>query len=218
MDLNTLILENKNLIYKICSFFPYSNKEDLFQVGCVGLISAYKRYDSSIGTKFTTYAYPFILGEINNYVKKDKGIKISRDVSRLNSSIEKTCILLTQKLMHEPSTKEIADFLEIDESLVVDAFMSRYPIKSFDSAISSDSKDITLFDVIPDINSMDMNTLVALKEELNKLSPFEKELIEARYVKDLTQSEIANNLGMSQVQVSRSEKHVLSKLKKGLCV
>ena len=218
MDLNSLILENKNLIYKICGFFPYSNKEDLFQVGCVGLISAYRKYDSSMGTKFTTYAYPFILGEINNYVKKDRGIKVSRDISRLNSSIEKASVLLTQKYMREPSSKEIADFLEIDEVLVVDALISRFPIKSFDSTISSDSKDVTLFDVIPDINSMDMDTLVALKEELSKLSPFEKNLIESRYVKDLTQSEIANNLGMSQVQVSRSEKHVLSKLKKGLCV
>lgn len=218
MDLDTLILENKNLIYKICSFFPYSNKEDLFQVGCVGLISAYKKFDSSVGTKFTTYAYPFILGEINSYVKKDRGIKVSRDISRLNSSIERASVLLTQKLMREPSISEIASFLEIDESLVCDALISRFPIKSFDSVISSDSRDVTLFDVIPDINSMDMNTLVALKEELSKLSPFEKELIESRYVKDLTQSEVASNMGMSQVQVSRSEKHVLSKLKKGLCI
>ena len=217
MDLNTLILENKNLIYKICSFFPYSNKEDLFQVGCIGLINAYKKYDSNIGTKFTTYAYPFILGEINSYVKKDKGIKISRDISKLNSSIERASVLLTQKLMHEPSTKEIANFLEIEESLVEEALISRFPIKSFDTTISSDSRDITLFDVIPDINTTDMNTLIALKEELSKLTPFEKKLIESRYVKDLTQTEIANDLGMSQVQVSRSEKHVLNKLKKSLC-
>lgn len=217
MDLDNLILQNKNLIYKICSFFPYSNKEDLFQVGCIGLLNAYKRYDDSVGTKFTTYAYPFILGEINNYVKKDKGIKVSRDISRLNSSIEKACILLTQKYMREPNIKEIASFLEIDECLVVDAYISRYPIKSFDSTIVSDSRDVTLFDIIPDVNTLDMDTLIALKEELSKLSPLEKEIINSRYIRDLTQSEVAGNLGMSQVQVSRFEQKVLSKLKKGLC-
>ena len=120
--------------------------------------------------------------------------------------------------MREPSIKEIADFLKIDECLVVDAYISRYPIKSFDYCVSSDSRDVTLLDVIPDVSSMDMNTLIALKDELSKLSPFEKNLIESRYLKDLTQSEVAFNLGMSQVQVSRSEQKVLNKLKKNLCL
>lgn len=218
-NLTNLIMENKNMIYKITSFFTsYNNKEDLFQVGCIGLINAYKRYDSSFNTKFSTYAYPFILGEINNYVKKDKGIKISRDVTHLNSLIEKSCILLTQKLMREPSISEIASYLEIDECLVADAFISRYPTVSFDSVISSDSRDITLLDTIEDINNLDMDTLVALKDELSKLDDFEKKLINMRFIDDMTQCETANYLGMSQVQVSRKEKKVLCKLRDGLTV
>ena len=216
-SLTEVIEQNKNLIYKItCLFTSYSNKEDLFQVGCIGLINAYKKYDEGFNTKFSTYAYPFILGEISNYVKKDKGIKISREIGKINSMIERASVLLTQKLMREPTISEISNYLEIDECLVVDAMIARYPTISTDSVINDDGRDITLLDVIPDINSMDMNTLIALKEELLKLSPLERKIINDRYIQNLTQSEVASNLGISQVQVSRKEQKVLSKLRNGL--
>lgn len=216
-SLTDLVEQNKNLIYKITTLFNgYSNKDDLFQVGCIGLINAYKKYDESYNTKFSTYAYPYILGEISNYVKKDKGIKVSREISKLNSMIERAGILLTQRLMREPSVSEVANYLEIEESLVVDALKARYPIMSTDSVINDEGKDITLLDTIPDVNGMDMNTLIALKEELLKLDSFERELINERYVQNLTQSEVASNLGISQVQVSRKEQKVLSKMRSNL--
>ena len=211
-NLTNLVLENKNLIYKITTGFN-GNKEDLFQVGVVGLINAYKRYDSSFNTKFSTYAYPFIWGEINNYVKNDKGIKVSRDISSLNSRIEKASMLLTQTLMREPSIGELASFLEVDESLVESVIISRYPIFSFDSAVCD---GVTLIDVIPDVDSMDINTLIMLREELSKLNDEEKSIINARYVEDMTQSEVASNMGISQVQVSRKEQKVLKKLRDSL--
>lgn len=215
--LSELIEQNKNLIYKISTLFTsYSNKEDLFQVGCVGLINAYKKYDESFNTKFSTYAYPFILGEISNYVKKDKGIKISREIGRINSLIERASMLLTQKLMREPTISEISEYLEIDECLVVDAMIARYPTLSTDSVINDEGREITLLDTIPDVNEMDMNTLVALREELLKLSPLERQIINERYMENLTQSEVASILGMSQVQVSRKEQKVLAKLRNGL--
>ena len=216
-SLTDLIEQNKNLIYKITTLFNgYSNKEDLFQVGCIGLINAYKKYDEVFNTKFSTYAYPYILGEISSYVKKDKGIKVSREISRLNSMIERASVLLTQKLMREPSISELASYLEIDEFLVVEALKARYPIMSTDSVINDEGRDITLLDTIPDINSMDMNTLIALKDELLKLNSFDRELINERYVQNLTQSEVASNLGISQVQVSRKEQKVLSLLRSNL--
>jgi len=216
-NLTNLVLENKNLIYKITTFFTnYSSKEDLFQVGVIGLINAYKKYDSSFNTKFSTYAYPFIWGEINNYVKNDKGIKISRDISCLNSKIEKASMLLTQRLMREPSVSELSNFLEIDESLVVSAMISRYPTLSVDSVIGDEGKEITLLDTIPDVEKMDLNTLIALRDELSKLSDEEKKIINSRYVNDMTQSEVACNMGMSQVQVSRKEQKVLKKLRDSL--
>ncbi len=214
-SLSVLIEQNKNLIYKIATLFN-GNKEDLFQVGCIGLINAYKKYDESYNTKFSTYAYPYILGEISNYVKKDKGIKVSREISKLNSRIERASILLTQKLMREPTVDELADYLEIDSYFVVEAMKARYPIMSTDSVINDEGREITLLDTIPDINCMDMSTLVALKEELLKLNSFDRELINERYVQNLTQSEVASNLGISQVQVSRKEQKVLSKLRDNL--
>ena len=216
-SLTDIIEQNKNLIYKVTTLFnSYSNKEDLFQVGCIGLINAYKKYDESFNTKFSTYAYPYILGEISSYVKKDKGIKVSREISKLNSSIERASVLLTQKLMREPSISELASYLEIDEFLIVEALRARYPIMSTDSVINDEGRDITLLDTIPDINSMDMNTLIALKDELLKLNSFDRELINERYVQNLTQSEVASNLGISQVQVSRKEQKVLSLLRSNL--
>lgn len=216
-SLSDLIDQNKNLIYKVTTLFNgYSSSEDLFQVGCIGLINAYKRYDESYNTKFSTYAYPYILGEISNYVKKDKGIKVSREISKLNSRIERASILLTQKLMREPTVDELADYLEIDSYFVVEAMKARYPIMSTDSVLNDEGREITLLDTIPDINSMDIDTLVALKEELLKLNSFDRELINERYVQNLTQSEVASNLGISQVQVSRKEQKVLSKLRDNL--
>lgn len=216
-SLSDLIDQNKNLIYKVTTLFNgYSSNEDLFQVGCIGLINAYKKYDESYNTKFSTYAYPYILGEISNYVKKDKGIKVSREISKLNSKIERASVLLTQKLMREPSISELASYLEIDEFLIVEALRARYPIMSTDSVINDEGRDITLLDTIPDINSMDMNTLIALKDELLKLNSFDRELINERYVQNLTQSEVASNLGISQVQVSRKEQKVLSLLRSNL--
>ncbi len=216
-SLTDIIEQNKNLIYKVTTLFnSYNNKEDLFQVGCIGLINAYKKYDEGFNTKFSTYAYPYIFGEISSYVKKDKGIKVSREINKLNSGIERASILLTQKLMREPTVYEIASYLEIDESLVVEALKARYPIMSTDSVINDDGRDITLLDTIPDINGLDMNTLVALREELLKLDSFDRELINERYVQDLTQSEVASNLGISQVQVSRKEQKVLTKLRSNL--
>ena len=216
-SLTDIIEQNKNLIYKVATLFnSYSNKEDLFQVGCIGLINAYKKYDESFNTKFSTYAYPYILGEISSYVKKDKGIKVSREISKLNSSIERASVLLTQKLMREPTIEELSCYLEIDESLIIDALKARYPIMSTDSVINDEGREITLLDTIPDISCMDINTLVALKEELFKLDSFDRELINERYVQNLTQSEVASNLGISQVQVSRKEQKVLSKLRSNL--
>ena len=216
-NLTDLVLENKNLIYKITTFFTgYSNKDDLFQVGVIGLINAYKKYDSSFNTKFSTYAYPFIFGEINSYVKKDRGIKVSREISSLYSKIEKASMLLTQKMMREPTISEISEFLEIDECLVNEAMMAKYPTISVDSVISDDGKELTLLDIIPNIDDMDVNTLVALREELSKLNTEEREIINSRYMNDLTQSEVASNMGMSQVQVSRKEQKVLKKLRDSL--
>ena len=183
-------------------FKNYPNKEDLFQVGCIGLINAYNNYNSSTNTKFSTYAYSYILGEMKKLVREDKGIKISRNISKLYSQIEKTNMYLTQKLMRTPTLQEIASFLEIDETLIIEA------LNSTNVLLDIDEMQIN--------NQEDYNNNLLLKEELNKLSVDELDLITKRYMEDMTQNEVANLLGMSQVQVSRKEHKVLEKLKKQL--
>lgn len=210
-----LILENKNLIYSITRYFEkYSNKEDLFQAGCIGMIMAYKNYNPDMNVKFTTYAYPYILGEMKKLVREDKSIKISRNIQMLNLKIEKANILLTQKLMRKPTTLELADFLEIPIYMIEEAINSTKPIYSIDEPLNDEGKDITLQDTIGKTD--DIDDLLLLKDELAKLNPFEQELINKRYMYDLTQQQTAYELGISQVQVSRGEQKILTKLKSKL--
>jgi len=211
-EITNLILNNEKLIYSITNYFKnYNSKEDLYQAGCLGLVSAYKRYNPNMNCKFTTYAYPYILGEMRKLVREDKGVKISREITKLNLKIEKAYILLTQKLMKEPSIEEIANYLEIPEYYVSEAILSLNKIKSIDEPVSNEGKELTLGDVIGETTNID--DLILLRESLNKLTNDERELINNRYVNNYTQSEVSKRLGMSQVQVSRKEHKVLEKLK-----
>ena len=183
-------------------FKNYPNKEDLFQVGCIGLINAYNNYDNTSDTKFSTYAYSYILGEMRKLVREDKGIKVSRNITRLYAQIERSSIYLTQHLMRVPSISEIAEFMEIDEELVAEALNSTNTLLDID-------------DIQVD-NRHDDSDILDLRQELSKLSSEELDLITKRYMEDMTQTEVASTLGMSQVQVSRKEHKVLEKLKQQL--
>lgn len=212
-ELTNLVLENQNLIYSIAHYFPnYPNKEDLFQVGCMGFIKAYYNYDPSFQTKFTTYAYPYILGEMKKYVREDRGLKVSRDMDFLNLKIDKVSILLSQRLMREPTLEELALELDLPVALIVEARKARVQVTSIDEAINTEEKEMTLQDVISK-EETDLTTLVALREELLKLQTDEQQLIEGRYALGYTQSELATMMGMTQVQVSRKEQKVLVKLR-----
>lgn len=213
-DLEKLIIDNQNLIYSIThNFTNYPNKEDLFQAGTLGLINAYYRFDPNIGVKFTTYAYPYIVGEMCRLVRKDKGIKVSRNISKLNLMIEKASILLSQQLMREPTMSELSNFLEISEYELYEAIRSNNAIQSIDEAINDDEKEMTLHDVVSQNADVDIDDLILLRQALENLDDFERDLIENRYMRDMTQSETSKVLGMSQVQVSRKEQKILMKLK-----
>ncbi len=210
------MLDYKNLVYKITTYFSgYQNKDDLFQAGVVGLLTAYQNFDPSYNIKFTTYAYPYIMGEMKKLVREDKSIKISREITKLNARIEVARNVLCQRLSKEPTNYELARFLEIDEYIVAEAQNSLHPIRSIDEPISIDSKEQNLHDVIPDYEP-DIDALITLKDELGKLTPVELELLQKRYFVDMTQTQTAQALGMSQVQVSRQEQKVLTKLRKRL--
>lgn len=212
-EITNLIKENEKLIYSIANYFKnYNSKEDLYQAGCLGLINAYKKYNPNMNCKFTTYSYMYILGEMRKLVRQDKGMKISREITKLNLKIEKAYILLSQKLMKEPTIEEISNYLEIPSYYVSEAILSLNKIKSIDEPVTYDGKEITLQEIIGKSDNVD--DLIMLKEVLNDLTKDEKEIIRSRYIDDFTQSETSKIIGISQVQVSRKEHKVLEKLKK----
>lgn len=210
---NDFIFKYSKLIYSITHYFEfYTNKEDLYQAGCVGLLEAYKNYDESYGVKFSTYAYSYILGEMRKLVRTDKSIKISKSLYQLNLKIDQVKAILSQKLMRFPTLEEMADFLEIDVSLVEEALNASKSPLCIDKPIEMSEGSVLLSDVI-DSNEMDFNTKLALKEELENLSDIERNLVIKRFLESRTQSEVANNFGISQVQVSRMESKIKEKIK-----
>lgn len=215
-----LIMENQNLVYSIIHehFSNYPNKNDLFQVGMMGLIKAAKLYDSSFNAKLTTYAYIHIYGEMLKYVREDKTIKISRDLQKLAYKLEKTRLLLIQKYMREPSLSELSYELGISEEEITQIMQIPNKTESLDEPINENGKMVNLYDYVSSEEYYDIDDKLALKNEFEKLDMNERKLLEARYMQDMTQSETAKILGMSQVQVSRSEKKILIKLRDRLTV
>lgn len=210
---NEQINEYSSYIYSIMKRFKnYKNKEDLFQAGCIGLINAYNRFDPSMGAKFTTYAYLDILGEMYKVVLQDRALKIGTKMNKLNLKIEKANILLSQKLCRYPTTKELSEYLEIDEGLIENCLRLNNPIINLDETINNEGRELTFYDTISN-NDIDMDTLVALKQELSNLSSEERYLLEKSLLENYTQSELANILNTNQVQVSRKINKIKEKIK-----
>ena len=206
-EFKELIINNQNLIYSIASKFK-GDKEDLFQAGCLGLIDAYQKYDSNYNTKFTTYAYPFIMGEMYKYVLGDKNIKLSPEIVKLNLAIKKAEDYLTQKFKRGPTDIELSSFLEIPVYKLVET-RNCYQTLSLDD----DTNESSLYDFVSS-DDISKDDLILLRDALNRLEAKEKELIIKRYFYNKTQQEVANELGINQVKVSREEGKVLTKLKK----
>lgn len=212
MDLEQSVKENAKLIYKIASkYSKYYNIEDLFQEGVKGLDKARKNYDPNSNTKFSTYAFKYILGEIVTYVKNDRNIKVGSDTLKLYQEYVKTYEYLTNKLNRYPSLEEVCSFLGVNPTLVVDAISKCEFTVSLETDLSEDN--FTLEEVTGIDNTRKIDDLIDLKTELENLTSEERKLIELRYFGDYTQSETANYLNMSQVQVSRSEQKILKKIK-----
>lgn len=213
-----LIKENKGLIYSIINkYTKYYEFDDLYQVSIIGIMKAYQNYDPSKNVKLTTYIYKYILGEVMAFVNSSRMIKTSREYHRLYKKILEARTVLTQKLMKEPTTYELAHFLEIDEALINDVIRCQDRVGSLDEIIVEDGKTLTLLDQVADTNNdIDIEKL-SLQEGLSTLSKEELELINLRYFEDRTQSEIATYFGTNQVQISRKEQKILKKLKNNLC-
>ena len=200
------LLEYDGLIYKIISRYPNRyDRDDLYQVGMLGLIDAYKHYDSSYGTKFSTFAYYYIVGEVNKYIRENSSLKVSKNLVELKKKILECREMMIQKLGRNPTNLEISLYLDVDEELISTAIVATDEVASID-------ENVNLFKCYDNTSP----EVLDLKDEIDKLSFEDKKIIYARYYEELTQSETSNMLGMSQVQVSRSEAKILKKLRLGL--
>ncbi len=213
-------LINGNLKLVLSILRKYNNRcdnmDDLFQVGCIGLIKAIDNFDLNFDVKFSTYAVPMILGEVKRYLRDNNSVRIARSIK----DIAYKALTIKEKLIHklnrEPTVKEIAKELDLSEYEVSNALDSMKDTVSIFEPIYNDGGDtIYLADQIEDKNSKmkQVEERIALNEAIKKLKEKEKYIIIERYIIGKTQMELADEIGISQAQISRLEKNALNNIK-----
>lgn len=213
---DTLVERNTRLVWNVLKSFSankYHDTTDLFQEGVIGLIKSIERFDTSYGVRFSTYAVPMISGEIRRYIRDTHPVKISRKI------IESVAKIHKQDLVNKHPS-EVSEILGIPEDIAKDALTyihfgdGRYRSMEEETVENGDGDTLYLGDFIPgDVNKDNWFDHMAIREAVNGLGDREKRLIELRYYKDYTQTQVAKELGVSQVQVSRLEKKAIEQLK-----
>ncbi len=216
-------LVNGNLKLVLSILRKYNNRtdnmDDLFQVGCIGLIKAIDNFDLSFDVKFSTYAVPMILGEVKRYLRDNSSIRIARSIKDIAYHALIVKEELTNELSREPSVREIASKMNMSEFDVSNALDSMKETISISEPIYNDGGDtIYLSDQIEDKASKmkQIDDRIALKEAIKKLKDKEKFIIIERYLTGKTQMELSEELGISQAQISRLEKSALSNIKNNI--
>ncbi|MCM3714805.1 RNA polymerase sporulation sigma factor SigF [Halalkalibacter oceani] len=211
-----IVNRNTRLVWSVVQRFMNRGYEadDLFQIGCIGLIKSVDKFDLSYEVKFSTYAVPMIIGEIQRFLRDDGTVKVSRSVKELGNKIRKMKDEMTKTLGRTPTVTEIAEQLHISPEEVVFAGEASRSLSSIHETVyENDGDPITLLDQIADQSETKWFDKIALKEAIRELDERERLIVYLRYYKDQTQSEVAERLGISQVQVSRLEKKILEYMK-----
>lgn len=216
-----LVTENVGLVWSIVRRFANRGHEmeDLFQIGSIGLIKAIDKFDSSYEVKFSTYAVPMITGEIKRFLRDDGMIKVSRSLKETATKIKVVRERFGNVYGREPTIEEIEDELQIAKDEIVMALETGAEVESLYKTIyQGDGSPIYLIDKLSESNdeSEKLVDKLALKEIIASLDEKEQELIKLRYFNDRTQTDIAKELGISQVQVSRLEKRILKMMREKL--
>ena len=213
-----IILEkNKGLIWNIVNKFNNRNtdKDDLFQLGSIGLIKCIKNFDLTYDVKFSTYAVPMIYGEIRRFLRDDGIIKVSRTLKEISTKANRERENYIKNYNIEPDIKTLAKIVNVSVEELVSALDSSKIVESIDNEDNTEN-NFSIKDKLPTnineseliINKIDLNTT------MNKLSIEDRKVIQLRYFQDKTQTQVAKIMGISQVQVSRMEKKILLKMKK----
>ena len=210
-DKAKVLLENENMVYSIINkYMYYFDKDDLYQVGMIGLMDAYDHYKDDKNTKFSSFAYFYVLGRVKEYIRNSNMIKISKELIKLNASIEKAKDYLTQRIGNIPTDDDIALFLEIDIESLRQAKEANNLVMSLET---ENDEEQNLYSKVGYEEQMYREDILDLRKELDNLSDYDRNIIQKRYEEGLTQSELGKELGINQVKVSRKEKEILAKLR-----
>ena len=206
------IAENLALVHSLCSRFRGRGIEydDLYQAGCVGLIKAANGFDESRGLQFSTYAVPVILGEVRRLFRDGGAVKVSRTLKELNLRITRERTLLETALSREPTVGELAERLCVSAEEITEAISASQPTVSLTYEYDDGTEQLDI--PTPD-GTAQLDNRIMLDSAMMQLNDTEQLIIKYRYYEYLTQSETANRLAMTQVQVSRAEKKILGKLR-----
>ncbi|MBR3589348.1 MAG: RNA polymerase sporulation sigma factor SigG [Clostridia bacterium] len=212
-----LISGNLKLVLSVIQRFSNrgENPDDLFQVGCIGLIKAIDNFNVDLGVRFSTYSVPMIIGEIRRYLRDNNAVRVSRSMRDTAYHAMQVKERLSLENRQEPTVEEIAKELGIKKEEVVLALESIVePVSLYEPIYNDGGDTIYVMDQIGDQND-DRNWLdeIELREEIKKLSPREKKILHLRFMQGKTQMEVANEVGISQAQVSRLEKGALNRIK-----
>jgi len=218
---DSIVEENMGLIWSVVKKFTGRgyDPEDLFQIGAIGLIKCIKKFDLSYDVKFSTYAVPMIIGEIKRFIRDDGMIKVSRPLKEIAIKAKYMKEELTQKTGRQPTINELAEALNVDSEDLVVALEAGKEVESLHATIyQGDGSPIYLIDKLDQSPGSDGNMvdIIALKDLISNLKPKERQIIMLRYFQEKTQTEIASQIGVSQVQVSRIEKKILQRIRENL--
>ncbi len=213
-----LISGNLRLVLSVIQRFTNrgENLDDLFQVGCIGLIKSIDNFDLSQNVRFSTYAVPMIIGEIRRYLRDNNPVRVSRSMRDVAYKAMQIKERLTNETQREPTIEEVAKAMSLPKEDVVLALESVVdPVSLYEPVYSDGGDTIYVMDQIGDKNKdEDWLDEIALKEAINHLSDREKRILSLRFFEGHTQMEVASEIGISQAQVSRLEKGALSKIKR----
>jgi RNA polymerase sporulation-specific sigma factor len=224
-DMTKLIEDNSRLVWSIVRRFNGRGYdiEDLYQIGSIGLIKAIQRFDTSFEVRLSTYAVPYILGEIKRFIRDDGPIKISRSIKELNIKIIELQKEYLNKYGKEITLEQLAKELKTSKEDIAMALDSARPVNSIEDSQYRDNKTDKTISLIDQLSSgkdeeNEITNRITIKKLISELKDNEKEVILLRYYKGKTQMQVAKILGITQVQVSRIERKVLDNMKRKLTV
>ena len=215
-----LLTHNASLLKSILKRYLGKGVEydDLYSLACMGFLKAIAGFDESFGVRFSTYAVPMIAGEIKRFLRDDGSVKVSRAMKKTARDMNRYIEEYGQEHGRQPSVKELSQVFSMDEGeVVITLGSSRMPVSIYESSDYKDEKSVSLIEKLPSKDNQDeMIEKMVLKEAIGRLPEREKKIVFLRFFRDMTQSEVAKAIGVSQVQISRIESRIIRDFKREL--